>query len=1535
MNRILLLLLSVIAINPPAGTAANYALCPPEAILSDTVPPVIVCPASETFLLGSFSCDTVLHYNVTATDDQGPAIVIQLSGPASGSAFPIGVSTCVFLATDLAGNTSTCSFSFTVEESAVANLTCDDLIYAVLDANCSYTVVPQELLQIGPYGCPSRYTVEVDKVLPFGNGPWVSASFGPTDVGKTYQARVTDTQSGNRCWGNVQILDNTGPTLVCEDINVSCMQDNVAPYFLKDSLGIAAGVPTASDACGSVTFVGHVDSTVNLNCLHPYSTIVYRRWQVNDQSNNPSTCLQTIRLHRHTLDELLFPGDVTLSCPNDDDTPEVTGQPFVEFQGVRYEMANSALCDLTAFYTDDPVPIACGNTHIRRIWRRFDFCTGVEDGPFIQNIYLVDNTPPILNCPSSVVVAANSDTCRGTVDLPDVVLNDMCSRLAAFHAFWVDEGLSKTLTGSLGDFMGNDPASFDTLGIMGTASLPVGTTVITYVAEDNCGNAGDCVFNLTVTNMEPPVAHCDTLATVQLLEDGFLSLPATAFDAGSTDDCSPVLFKVRFLHVGQCLFEATWNDTLRFCCLNLQDTLDAVLRVYDVPVPGGVVSEDFGEGHFSDCAFKIVVEDPNPPSCIAPENVTVSCEDFDPTLESYGAVFNASCLVDSISVEVDYSGFDSLCFGGDIVRIFKVYDAAGNVGACAQAVTVNYANDGYYVRFPDDVIVTMCSPDNLYGEPVLGNEACERFEVTYTDELFTVVPDACYKIERVWQITNLCSFNPNLPLVTIPNPNPNSTNNHPDNLPGPVVSDCDAMSPWVSTNVKINPTDPQATNYCVFWSETANGYQYRQIIKFIEGIAPTGTFTTPTCSNQTWNTPNNPQMWNELYWFDPNLGINDLCEEPTELSITATDACSGSDIMISYLLYLDLDYDGIRETVINSNQLGQNGLGWNNVRYNNLNTPNFLGGTPRAFDSRAVPANQKMGFALETTTSGNTKTARVTWNTQAQPNVHIAPLLPHGNHRIRWFITDGCNNSSEMEYTFTVKDCRPPNVVCLDSLSFDILPNGNLTLYDVNLLNYAEDNCTPTDKLVFGIRKCGTGISFPVDGQGNPVSNVSFNCNELGDQCVEVWAMDKAGNMDYCEAIFTLEDSLNACVPPSGPTGRIITELGQGVGDVNIRLKASLNPVPSMPVATTDTSGYYDIPGLLSLPASTSLLPERADNPLNGVTTYDLVLISQHILSTVPLNSPYKMIAADANRSGSITSFDIVEFRKLILGIYTDLPNNASWRFVDSNFVFPNPQNPFQTGFPDTIPLSNPQPYNFIAVKVGDVNNTVAPNVQSPATERFVGTVYLDSEDRNVQVGDMLELPFSASERLDGCQFSMELNGLELLDILPGADMGREHFAHFPSKSMLTAAWEQGGQAHFTLKVRALQAGNLRDMISLCDHITPTEAYKPSEGNQPGIKQHLVLRFGKGPRSFELFQNQPNPFAAKTAVTFQLPEASTATLTVFDGNGSVLWSKTADWNAGLNTVEIDLGKLSAAGVLYYKLETAERSAVRKMIRLQH
>lgn len=171
-----------------------------------------------------------------------------------------------------------------------------------------------------------------------------------------------------------------------------------------------------------------------------------------------------------------------------------------------------------------------------------------------------------------------------------------------------------------------------------------------------------------------------------------------------------------------------------------------------------------------------------------------------------------------------------------------------------------------------------------------------------------------------------------------------------------------------------------------------------------------------------------------------------------------------------------------------------------------------------------------------------------------------------------------------------------------------------------------------------------------------------------------------------------------------------------------------------------------------------NLIPKKNDNPLNGVTTYDLVLISKHILATEPLNTPYKMIAADANKSGSITTFDISEFRKLILGIYDTIPGNTSWRFVDKAFSFPNPNNPFQTIFPERnkepidMVATPAKQVSFVAIKIGDVNYSAMAN--RPA-ERPTSTVSWSGS--RAKKGEVLTIPvtYSGAESLEAIQLGL------------------------------------------------------------------------------------------------------------------------------------------------------------------------------------
>jgi photosystem II stability/assembly factor-like uncharacterized protein len=315
----------------------------------------------------------------------------------------------------------------------------------------------------------------------------------------------------------------------------------------------------------------------------------------------------------------------------------------------------------------------------------------------------------------------------------------------------------------------------------------------------------------------------------------------------------------------------------------------------------------------------------------------------------------------------------------------------------------------------------------------------------------------------------------------------------------------------------------------------------------------------------------------------------------------------------------------------------------------------------------------------------------------------------------------------------------------------------------------------------------------------------------------------------YARGIWTMPlDSILAHQPPVTVSlaGTIQTETADGVSNVKIGNVFS------------QSAGQYvmnDLPGCDSV----TVKPYRNDNPLNGLTTFDLVLISKHILGIEPLGSPYKLIAADANKSGSVTTADIIAFRKLILGIDTTLANNTSWRFIDQSYVFPNQFNPFSPPPPESKTVQtgadNISDVNFKAVKIGDVNGTAAPNARAGG-ERSTGVYSLNISNQTVQQGEIFELMVGNTQQVvAAAQFTLlfdnEVATLERVESLHpsfneqtnahvSADQGLISFAFEPESS---GPW-------FKLVFRARKNTQLGEILKTADSPTRSMVFN-SEGN--------------------------------------------------------------------------------------------------------
>lgn len=172
--------------------------------------------------------------------------------------------------------------------------------------------------------------------------------------------------------------------------------------------------------------------------------------------------------------------------------------------------------------------------------------------------------------------------------------------------------------------------------------------------------------------------------------------------------------------------------------------------------------------------------------------------------------------------------------------------------------------------------------------------------------------------------------------------------------------------------------------------------------------------------------------------------------------------------------------------------------------------------------------------------------------------------------------------------------------------------------------------------------------------------------------------------------------------------GKIQTHWGTAMPNVLVKLTGGVTAN-----TRTDASGNYTFSGL-SIGQNYTVTPERDTNDVNGITTFDLSLINKHVLGLDTLDSPWKIVAADANASKGVSTIDIVEGRKVLLGLNQAFPLMPSWRFFPGTTTFTDPLNPYSGNGPSEFLQypnlqQNVTDADFKGVKTGDVNNNALP----------------------------------------------------------------------------------------------------------------------------------------------------------------------------------------------------------------------------------
>ncbi|HNA64558.1 MAG TPA: T9SS type A sorting domain-containing protein, partial [Saprospiraceae bacterium] len=358
--------------------------------------------------------------------------------------------------------------------------------------------------------------------------------------------------------------------------------------------------------------------------------------------------------------------------------------------------------------------------------------------------------------------------------------------------------------------------------------------------------------------------------------------------------------------------------------------------------------------------------------------------------------------------------------------------------------------------------------------------------------------------------------------------------------------------------------------------------------------------------------------------------------------------------------------------------------------------------------------------------------------------------------------------------------------------------------------------------------------------------------------------------------------------------------------------------------------------------------PTRNDNPLNGVSTADIVKIQKHILGKELLQTPYKIIAADVNGTHSVTAADISEIRKLILGVQPEFRNAPSWKFIPASTRFEDVTAPWGYPVEEKIRMGQiSQKVDFTAVKMGDVTDNADPGLNGYSTIRTTETLDILVEDRQFEAGEVIAIPFYAGSlvSLEGMQFTVNYNSSTmffdriesgLLSLTP-ANLG----VFDPSVGKLTLSWNedqpaltQTGKPLFTLYFKTVTGSSLQNNLLISSDITMSEYYLSS-----GIEGKVQLKLLKGDLSlpaemFEVISVSPNPFKDQTEVHFRLPEGAVLRSTVYDVTGKVvrMYTHTEDYKN--NVLRIRRTDLNGPGMYYLQMDADHQTRTIKIIAVQ-
>jgi Dockerin type I domain len=1106
---------------------------------------------------------------------------------------------------------------------------------------------------------------------------------------------------------------------------------------------------------------------------------------------------------------------------------------------------------------------------------------------------------------------SNSIDCGGRVQIKLLACDPLCSNdLVKINAN--DTRYKLLSTKKITDAKGG--VSFEY--VYEAAYEEIGEYDVVFTADDDCGFASALkTFHIIVEDNAKPSFACVQSHTASIGTDGTVRIEAKTFlrDYWKSDNCSVDYVFARRMDGKRCtpsVCEQKETDTdcfkefIDFGCCDVGNTDTVIVRVVD------------GNGNYNDCMVIVKTDDKIKPICVGPKSVEIPCfetingkrvnisEKLLNPERWFGTVQTFDNCGEPQITHTMTAVLDN-CSIGTITRKWIVRDCKGeNPITCTQIITTKTQSD-FSVDFPDDVTLSCAaaipSADVLKAQMLnpnswaqgkdgaIKNDGCSVVSISIKDTE-AMNQSGCKVIYRKITVYDDCKHNPNNDLV-----------DQDANAYGlPLCGDAHSNPNWANIN------EPAWQNIrklgCV---TTPRERRFRDAdATILEGEGnPLGPLNDPI-------NPLHPYSFADgVICFIQTIKVIDETKPTLETKADKV-ICSTKQDLKCVVAFRDT----LKATDVCGGVKNTEGLAYN---WTLLKT-----------------GNQGKNNDVSIVSSGKTP--------------FISEILEYGTYQINWSVKDLCGNVSDVQsYKITLKDCQAPFVLAHNKVAElgGVNGRGMAQICVSDVLNNVNDDCTDSmyldSQLVLVRASDNPNNTYP----SNPQRCLMLTCTDAGkDVILQLWTRDKAGNANFVNATISVQSNLNLCpitiIPAPIVTAQLSTEKNYFVKNATVTALSSGSIINS---GITNTEGVAQFDNL-PLNNNYDIKAEKTDEPYLGVTTLDISLISRHILDIDKLKTPYSIIAADVNGNGEVDGADMIILRNFILRKINVLPS-AVWRFVDKNYTFQNPTAPFSEDYPQVVSLKNlteNQKVAFVAIKVGDVNGTYRPasltGSSAGITNRSSNNWTLTTDDIAVEKGKNYTVKIKTNS-LKAASFQFTLAFVEGSAQVKTVEAGNVpnlssgNFGVF--QNAITTSWN--GKADisetelFSLSFTAQQTGKLSDILRLNSELTPSEA-----SNAEGVALNTQLQFANSKSSIEkgefaLYQNRPNPTRNTTSIGFNLPKDSDATLVIYNLEGKVVKTVKGTYKGGFNEISVSKSDIGAVGVFYYRLETSDFSATKKMV----